>query len=60
MKRTILLFLGIVMLGLNPVNAQKNHLPKTGNDRFSIKIQPFMGGYLDPSGNIGNGAKNSW
>ena len=52
MKRTILLFLGVVMLGLNPVNAQKNHLPKTGNDRFSIKIQPFMGGYLDPSGNI--------
>ena len=32
--------------------AQNRHTEAEGNDRFSIKIQPFMGLYLDPSSNI--------
>ncbi len=35
-----------------PPSAQNNHIEKSGNDRFSIKTQFFMGTYLDPSVNI--------
>ena len=48
MKRFLLLALGAVLLS-NVVFAQHY---KTGNDRFSLKVQPFVGGYLSPNGNL--------
>ena len=48
MKRLLLLALSAVLLS-NVAFAQHY---KTGNDRFSLKIQPFVGGYLSPNGNL--------
>ena len=48
MKRFLLLALSVMLLS-NVAFAQHY---KTGNDRFSIKVQPFVGGYLSPNGNL--------
>ena len=48
MKRFLLLALGAVLF-LNVAFAQHY---QTGNDRFSLKVQPFVGGYLSPNGNL--------
>ena len=48
MKRFLLLVLGAVLFS-NIASAQ---FYKTGNDRFSFKVQPFVGGYLSPNGNL--------
>ena len=48
MKRFLLLALGAVLLS-NVVFAQHY---KTGNDRFSLKVQPFVGSYVSPNGNM--------
>lgn len=48
MKRFLLLVLGAVLFS-NIASAQNF---KTGNDRFSLKVQPFVGGYLSPNGNL--------
>lgn len=48
MKRFLLLVLGAVLFS-NTVSAQNY---SAGNDRFSLKVQPFVGGYLSPNGNL--------
>lgn len=48
MKRFLLLVLGAVLFS-GIASAQDF---KTGNDRFSLKVQPFVGGYLSPNGNL--------
>ena len=48
MKRFLLLVLGAVLFS-NTVSAQKY---STGNDRFSLKVQPFVGSYVSPNGNM--------
>ena len=52
--RRILSFVLAVLLSTSLVSAQKNSMEKTGNDRFSIKAQPFMGFYIDQSSNLMN------
>ena len=41
-----------VVLSVMSASAQTVSTYKTGNDRFSFKVQPSVGMYLDPSGNI--------
>lgn len=48
MKKTIF-FLFVNLLIACAVSAQNF---RTGNDRFSLKVQPFVGGYLSPNGNM--------
>lgn len=48
MKRFLLLVLGAVLFS-NTVSAQNY---STGNDRFSLKVQPFVGSYVSPNGNM--------
>lgn len=48
MKRFLLLLLSAVLLS-NVAFAQHY---RTGNDRFSLKVQPFVGGYLSMNGNM--------
>ena len=48
MKRFLFLALSAVLFS-NVAFAQHY---KTGNDRFSLKVQPFVGGYLSPNGNL--------
>ena len=52
MKRTISLLLVMLLCGgaLSANNPNLYH--KSGNDRFSIKIQPFLGTYMTPSSNM--------
>lgn len=50
MKKFSLLL--IVMLLTNILSAQPNH--QTGNDRFAVKVQPFISNYVDRSANINN------
>ena len=48
MKKTIF-FLFVSVLAVSGISAQNY---STGNDRFSLKVQPFVGGYLSPNGNL--------
>ena len=48
MKKTIF-FLFVTVLAVSGISAQNY---STGNDRFSLKVQPFVGGYLSPNGNL--------
>ena len=48
MKKTIF-FLFVSVLVVSGGSAQNF---STGNDRFSLKVQPFVGGYLSPNGNL--------
>ena len=48
MKKTIF-FLFVSVLVVSGGSAQNY---STGNDRFSLKVQPFVGGYLSPNGNL--------
>ncbi len=48
MKRLFLLF----FFGLLMVNYAFSQNNKSANDRFSLKVQPFVGGYLSPNGNM--------
>ena len=48
----IFVFIVCAITCIPPPSAQNNHIEKSGNDRFSIKTQFFMGTYLDPSVNI--------
>ena len=40
------------LLCVGAASAQSNRHNKIGNDRFAIKLQPFMGGYLMASSNL--------
>ena len=51
MKRFTLLLM-ITVLGVNVVSARPNQYFQSGNDRFSIKAQSFLGFYVSPSGNL--------
>lgn len=53
MRRFSLLFL-VAMLSAAYSSAQNYQANKTGNDRFSVKVQPFLGSYMDKSANIKN------
>ena len=48
MKRFLFLALSAVLFS-NTVSAQNY---STGNDRFSLKVQPFVGSYVSPNGNM--------
>ena len=48
MKRLIILALGTVLCA----NAALAQYYKAGNDRFSVKVQPFVGDYLDKHNNM--------
>lgn len=52
MKRTISLLLVMLLCGGALSANNPNLYYKSGNDRFSIKIQPFIGQYMTPSGNL--------
>lgn len=53
MKRFILLLVAIVICGsVSYADNNPNHYYKSGNDRFSIKVSPFMGYYMAPHGNL--------
>lgn len=51
MRRFYLLLLTAALF-MNSAYAQEFKKNPTGNDRFSIKAQTFVGSYLDPSANI--------
>ena len=52
MKRIAsLLFVAVLCVCAASANNPHNYL-QSGNDRFSIKIQPFMGNYMTPSSNM--------
>lgn len=52
MKRFIVLLLAVVLYSSVAQATKPNKFEKSGNDRFSIKVQPFMGGYLMKSSNL--------
>ncbi len=52
MKRFIVLLLAVVLCTSVAQATKPNKFEKSGNDRFSIKVQPFMGGYLMKSSNL--------
>ena len=45
-------FFFLVFFALTLVNVAFAQNLKTGNDRFSLKVQPFVGTYLSPNGNL--------
>lgn len=47
MNKQFSLFLLTTILFTAAVSAQDFHTYQTGNDRFAIKVQPFLGTYLD-------------
>ena len=52
MKRYFtLLVAALLMIGTTEA-AEPNKFLKSGNDRFSIKVEPFIGAYLMKSGNM--------
>lgn len=51
MKRLLWLVVFSVLM-MDSVCAQNRVKKESGNDRFSLKVQTTMGGYLGPSGNI--------
>lgn len=50
-NRLVTLLLG-VLLCVGVASAQTKDFTQSGNGRFSIKVQPFMGGYVMPSSNL--------
>ena len=42
----------VTLLGIGVASAQTKDFTKSGNDRFAIKVQTFMGGYLMASSNL--------
>lgn len=53
MQRIILLLLAAALCsGVASANNNPSQFGKNGNDRFSIKIQPFMGTYMAPNSSI--------
>ena len=53
MKKRLASLLLMMMLGGGIASADNPNLyHKSGNDRFSIKIQPFLGTYMTPSSNM--------
>ena len=57
--RRIISIVLLAVLSANLLPAQNKQTTKTGNDRFSIKAQAFMGMYLCPSGIIEDIAPNA-
>ena len=53
MKRFYFLLFAAMML-VNTLSAQTHKTLQTGNDRFSVKTQAFMGFYIDQSTNLQN------
>ena len=45
-------FFFLVFFALTLANVTFAQNLKTGNDRFSLKVQPFVGTYLSPNGNL--------
>lgn len=52
MKRLILLCLAVVLCGGMALANNPNQYYKNGNDRFSIRVQSFMGTYMTPNSNM--------
>ena len=52
MKHCFVLLLAVIFM-VGVVGAAEPHkFDKVGNDRFSIKVEPFIGAYLMQSGNM--------
>ena len=51
MRRLIMIIVAVVSFA-QISSARDTSAVHTGNERFSVKAQAFMGTYLDPSGNI--------
>ena len=45
-------FFLLTFFALTLVNVASAQNQRIGNDRFSLKVQPFVGGYLSPNGNL--------
>ncbi len=45
-------FFLLTFFALTLVNVASAQNERIGNDRFSLKVQPFVGGYLSPNGNL--------
>ncbi|MBO5865792.1 MAG: acyloxyacyl hydrolase [Bacteroidaceae bacterium] len=45
-------FFLLMFFALTLVNVTSAQNQRVGNDRFSLKVQPFVGGYLSPNGNL--------
>lgn len=52
MKRYFTLLVAALLMITTTEAAEPNKFLKSGNDRFSIKVEPFIGAYLMKSGNM--------
>ena len=52
MKRYFTLLVAALLMIATTEAAEPNKFLKSGNDRFSIKVEPFIGAYLMKSGNM--------
>ncbi|MBO5697960.1 MAG: hypothetical protein J6R90_06170, partial [Alistipes sp.] len=52
MKRCVILLMAAILMAVSVDAAEPHKFDKVGNDRFSIKVEPFIGAYLMKSGNM--------